>query len=286
MNKTRRTLLFVVAMEVAVLCAGMQPSRAWGDDASVAEGKSIFQAKCSPCHTIGGGRLVGPDLKGVTAARDHDWLERFISAPDKLFAGGDPVANKLLKEYGGISMPNLGLSSSQVDAVIAYLAESAPGKTTAFPAAPTAASGDPRRGTNLFTGVNSLQRGGAPCIACHTVSGVAPLGGGSVGPDLTGIYSRLGNSGLRSVLATIPFPTMQPIYGSRPLTPNERGDLATMFRAAAGRQPVDSSSRIILLAIVGFLLLLFLTGVVWRKRLRSVRRTLVAEMTEIGGDCG
>ena len=37
---------------------------------------------------------------------------------------------------------------------------------------------------------------------------------------------------------------------------------------------------------LGFLLLLILTGVVWRKRLRSVRRTLVTEMTEIGGDCG
>jgi mono/diheme cytochrome c family protein len=272
-------------MAVAVFCAGMQPLRAWGEDASVAEGKSIFQAKCSPCHTIGGGRLVGPDLRGVTAIRDHEWLERFISAPDKLLAGGDPIASKLLKEYGGVAMPNLGLSSSEVDGLIAYLTESTPKKTTALPAAsPEATEGDPQRGVKLFTGAVSFQRGGAPCIACHTVSGVAPLGGGFLGPDLTGIYGRLGAGGLPPLLATLPFPTMQPIYQSRPLTPTERGDLAALFRTAAGRRPADSLSRIIVLTVAGFLLLLLLTGVVWRKRLKSVRRVLVAAMTETGGD--
>ncbi len=283
MRITRRILLFSIAMEAAILCAGNQLPRAWGETAPEAEGKSIFQAKCSPCHTIGGGRLVGPDLKGVTAARDHEWLEKFISAPDKMFAGGDPVAGKLLKEYGGVSMPNLGLSSSQVDAVIAYLAESAPGKPAAPAAAPTAAAGDPQRGAKLFTGVVSFRQGGAPCLACHTVSGVAPLGGGSLGPDLTGIYNRLGAAGLPSVLAALPFPTMQPIYGTRPLTPQEQGDLAAMFSAAAGRKPVDSSPRTMVLAIAGFLVFLILAGVVWRKRLGSVRRALVEEMTRKGG---
>ncbi len=282
MKKNRRTLLLVVAVEVLVLCVGMQPPLARGQAASVAEGKSIFQAKCSSCHTVGGGRLVGPDLKGVTDAREREWLVKFITAPDKLLSGGDPVANKLLKEYGGVPMPNLGLNSSQVDALIAFLSESAPGKATTSAAAPTKPKGDPRRGAKLFTGLISFQRGGAPCIACHTVSGVAPLGGGSLGPDLTGIYGRLGAAGLPPVLATLPFPTMLPIYGTRSLTSQEQGDLAALFREASGRQPVDSSSRITVLAVAGFLLLLTLAGVVWRKRLTSVRRALVVEMTEKG----
>ena len=283
MKKTRRVQVFVVAMVVAVLCTGMQPPMVWGEAASVVEGKNIFQAKCSSCHTIGGGRLVGPDLKGVTAAMDHEWLEKFISAPDKMIAGGDPVADKLLKEYGGVAMPNLGLGSSQVDAVIAFLSESAPGKVAAPAAAPAVAPGDPRRGEKLFTGVISFQNGGAPCLACHTVSGVAPLGGGSLGPDLTGIYNRLGPAGLPSVLAALPFPTMQPIYGTRPLTPQEQGDLAAMFSAAAGRKPIDSSPRIIVLAVAGLLLFLILGGVVWRRRLGSVRRALIDYVTRKGG---
>lgn len=30
---------------------------------SAEEGEQIFKQKCAGCHTIGGGRLVGPDLK-------------------------------------------------------------------------------------------------------------------------------------------------------------------------------------------------------------------------------
>lgn len=276
----------IVAIAIEFFTPGALPWQASAAESAPAEaGKALFQAKCSPCHTVGGGRLVGPDLKGVTALRDHAWLTRFISTPDRVLIGGDPVANRLLKEYGGVAMPNLGLSNSQVDALLAFLSESAPRNETASPAATTKAiTGDPQRGAALFTGVISFQRGGSPCLACHTVSGVAPLGGGSLGPDLTAIRGRLGAAGLQSVLASLPFPTMQPIYQSRPLTPSEREDLAALFQAAAGRQTVDAISRIIILAVVGFLLLLLLAGVVWRKRLKSVRQALVEEMTEMRGD--
>ena len=222
---------------------------------------------------------------GVTALRDHAWLVRFISAPDKVLASGDPVAGKLLKEYGGVAMPNLGLSNSQVDALLAYLAESASQKVTGLPAAAAvAAAGDPERGAKLFTGIISFKLGGAPCLACHTVSGVTPLGGGSLGPDLTGIYGRLGAAGLSTVLASLPFPTMQPIFQTRPLTSAERGDLAALFQAATGRKPEDNATRLNVSAVAGFVLLLLLTAVIWRKRLKSVRRALVAAMTEAGGD--
>ena len=31
-----------------------------------ADGEQIFKTNCVSCHTIGGGRLIGPDLEGVT----------------------------------------------------------------------------------------------------------------------------------------------------------------------------------------------------------------------------
>ncbi len=283
MKQTRRALFFLLVMEVAVLVVGIRPLRAWGEAASVVEGKAVFQAKCAPCHTVGGGRLVGPDLKGVTAARDRGCLEKFISTPDRMIAGGDPVAKSLVQEYGGVAMPNLGLNSSQVEAVIAFLSQGTPGKAAAPAAAPAAALGDPHRGARLFIGAVSFQRGGAPCYACHTVSGVAPLGGGSLGPDLTGIRARLGATGLPPVLAALPFPTMQPIYRTRPLTSREQMDLAAFFSAVTGRTPLDFAPRIVGLAVAGFLLFLILAGVVWRRRLGSVRRALVEEMTRKGG---
>ena len=36
-------------------------------------GEEIFQSKCSACHSIGGGRRVGPDLAGVMERRTKDW---------------------------------------------------------------------------------------------------------------------------------------------------------------------------------------------------------------------
>lgn len=286
MKITTTIRAFTAVLGVLACATGVSPGWASaGENISADDGKALFQAKCSPCHTIGAGKLVGPDLQGVTALRGHDWIERFISAPDRMFASGDPVANRLLKEYGGVAMPNLGLSHSQVDNLVAYLDESVSKKEQVPTTAPmVSAVGDPQRGAALFTGMISFQQGGAPCLACHTVSGVSPLGGGSLGPDLTGTYGRLGEAGLASVLATLPFPTMRPIFQTCPLTQTERGDLAALFRASAGRQLDDAMYRITMLAVAGVVLLLFLAGVVWRKRLKSVRQAFVTAMTEKRGN--
>ena len=40
-----------------------------------------FRLNCTSCHTIGGGRLVGPDLLNVTERKDRAWLARFIVDP-------------------------------------------------------------------------------------------------------------------------------------------------------------------------------------------------------------
>src|SRR5690606_2738460 len=40
-----------------------------------------FKQNCMSCHTVGGGRLVGPDLKDVTERKDREWLTRFILDP-------------------------------------------------------------------------------------------------------------------------------------------------------------------------------------------------------------
>ncbi len=41
--------------------------------AQTAEAEKNF-AVCKACHTIGGGKLIGPDLKGVTERRDEDCM--------------------------------------------------------------------------------------------------------------------------------------------------------------------------------------------------------------------
>src|SRR5499433_3656295 len=49
-------------------------------------GMTLFKKLCAPCHTIGVGDRVGPDLRGVVERRQRTWLARFITAPDKVRA--------------------------------------------------------------------------------------------------------------------------------------------------------------------------------------------------------
>lgn len=86
-------------------------------------GQEIFQENCAACHTIGKGKLFGPDLAGVTSRREESWLERQIKEPDNLIAEEDPIAMQLVEEAEGMEMPPLRdvLSDEEVAAVIAYL---------------------------------------------------------------------------------------------------------------------------------------------------------------------
>ena len=85
-------------------------------------GEYIFQARCSSCHTIGGGDAIGPDLAGVTTRRGRAWLARYVQVPDAVLAEGDPVATALFQQYNTVRMPNLRLGSADVAAVVDYLA--------------------------------------------------------------------------------------------------------------------------------------------------------------------
>ncbi len=224
-------------------------------------GETIFQQKCIACHTIGGGRLVGPDLEGATDRRDPAWLKAFIAAPDKVLASGDPLAAQLLKESNNVPMPNLGLSAQEVDAVLQYLAAqggTAVGNTagaaqpTPTPVTMVAQTGDAPQGMLLFTGQVALQRGGTPCIACHSVEGAGLLGGGALGPDLTQVHARYGgDQGLGAALAGLPFPSMQSIFANKQLTPAEQADLLVYFAAAdqEGRTPLPRRNLLVILGV-------------------------------------
>jgi protein SCO1/2 len=97
------------------------PSYADAQPLDLDDGGYLFRTRCVGCHTIGGGDVVGPDLAGVTDRRDSAWLAQYLSAPDQVLAGGDPIASALYDKYHQIPMPNLGLSSQDVSDLIAYL---------------------------------------------------------------------------------------------------------------------------------------------------------------------
>ncbi len=119
-QNTRSAFLSVSLLHIC-LASFLAHSLVAAAPASAQEGEKLFTEKCTACHTIGKGKLIGPDLSGVTTRRAGSWLKRQIKEPDRLIAEKDPIVMELLKESNNVPMVPLGLSDAEVEAVIAYL---------------------------------------------------------------------------------------------------------------------------------------------------------------------
>jgi len=271
-----------VAVAVVLAALALVGPLGSGAAATGEDGKATFDKLCQGCHTIGGGKSVGPDLQGLADRRERAWAEAFILAPEKVIASGDPIAKDLVDEYD-MQMPNLGVTAVQIGPLLTFLGFAAGGdSTTPTPTTPTATtptpgSGDAKRGENLFTGAQRLDAGGPSCLSCHSVAGVGALGGGRLGPDLTGSFARFGGEqGLQAALKTIPFPTMAPIFSRRALTAGERDDLIAFLESAPDQQrPKSAAGKLTGFSMATAALLVLLAMGIWRHRLNGVRKPLV-----------
>jgi mono/diheme cytochrome c family protein len=81
---------------IVLMLALLAPGASLGQD--IAE---LFRQNCTSCHTIGGGRLTGPDLKGVFERQQREWLVQFILDPRAILDSGDAYALKLQREAPG-----------------------------------------------------------------------------------------------------------------------------------------------------------------------------------------
>ena len=84
-------------------------------------GQAMYKKVCTPCHTIGVGDKVGPDLRGVTERRDRAWLVSYLRNPPAMLAKNDPTAVALAAKFDPIRMPNLRLSEQDADDLISFL---------------------------------------------------------------------------------------------------------------------------------------------------------------------
>lgn len=145
------------------LITGRAAEHALPDSPAVAEGRGrVERLACRRCHTIDGwGNRLATNLDRVAWIRDQRELASSI---------GTPVEN----------MPRFGLDRGQTEAVIAYLLRSA----------------DLKLGTATYR-VRFSKRGAARdsvfesrCGGCHsTLAAASPLGRGSAGPNLSGVFT-------------------------------------------------------------------------------------------------
>lgn len=278
MKRRRHTLV----ARVAVMLAGSislwaQPSPSAAD---------YFRQNCANCHTVGGGRLTGPDLKNAAERKDREWLVRFLQNPKAMIDSGDSYAVKLQQEARGVVMPIApGMDAARARALLDLLDAESKLPRSQFAGSQISdrplTDQDVLRGRHLFLGTQRLASGGASCMSCHTVQGLGGLGGGRLGPDLTLVYERLqGRKDLGAWMTSPASPTMGPVFKTKPLQSEEILALIAFFEDSARKGGQDNSAaplNFFLLGLGVMVIGMVSLDAIWRNRLRGVRKALVSK---------
>jgi mono/diheme cytochrome c family protein len=259
-----------------------------GQDSKAEEiGEQTFQTHCATCHTIGGGRLVGPDLAGVTDKRSQEWLQKFIKSSQTVINSGDADAIALFDEYNKLPMPDPPVTDSQIGEILVYiqaasLKESGSDREVqpvVVADSEPASEADVARGRELFQGTIKFANQGPTCNACHDVKNDAVIGGGILAAELTKVFSRMGGPGVRAILGSPPFPVMQAAYKDKALTKDEIASLISFLQHADKeqfyQQPRDYGVGLFLSGAGGTVIVYLLSAFFWRGRKRgSVNQTI------------
>jgi mono/diheme cytochrome c family protein len=248
-------------------------------------GAELFKSTCSSCHTVGKGKLVGPDLSGVYNTKNAEWLTKFIRSSQAMVKAGDPDAVALFNEFK-IPMPDNNLTDQQISSIIDFIKQTdgasqntagqskapsdsnaaAADSTRAAPDSTTVAVADSvpvndkavQTGRSYFYGKTLFANGAAPCISCHNIDDGSLLGGGKLARDLTGAYSRLGAAGITAILTNPPFPAMKSAIPGQ-LTNEEISSLNSLLKSASQTSTyMMSFPSGIIFFVLGFMIAMFL----------------------------
>lgn len=252
-------------------------------------GEKLFNSFCNACHSIGKGRLVGPDLADVHKRRPAEWLVKFIQSSQSMVRDGDPDAVAIFAEYNQTVMPDAPYNADEIKSILAYIAEKSPGGTAEDPATSLSAaekadesfrsveeadSRDVRVGEMLFSGRQRLSGGGPSCMSCHHVKNDRMIGGGSLAKDLTAAFSRMNESGVRAIISSSPFPAMKEAYTGASITDEEVYALTAFLKYADEEQynqhPRNYQHYMLGAGALGLAMLLTVFSMTWRSRRRKI----------------
>ncbi len=249
------------------------------------EAVDFFRDNCTSCHTIGGGRLTGPDLKNVTQRKDRAWLVQFLQSPQAMIDKGDGYALKLKQEARDVVMPTInGMSPARAELLLSMIETESKLPKSQFVGLQISdrpfTQQDVELGKALFMGHKKLANGGPPCVTCHTFNGVEGFGGGRLGPDLSKAYERLqGRKAMGAWLYAPATPTMNPTFKKAALKADEEIlPLLALFESTARAGGEDDRTGMAGFFAAGFVMAVLCLGlfaVTWKARFRGVRDPLV-----------
>ncbi|MEE8577134.1 MAG: hypothetical protein V3T31_07745 [candidate division Zixibacteria bacterium] len=257
-------------------------------DPAYLETAAQFKLYCASCHWIGGGRLVGPDLKNVAQRQERDLLVRFVLNPKAMLDAQDPYIMKLKDESNGAIMTNVpGMTRALAEALLDFVDAESQLDSSQFMGSPAAlepfSQAIADSGMQIFTGQTVLANSGPACTSCHSINADGGILGGQLGPELTGVFERLnGRTAISAWLSSPPTETMRSVFKDHQLEEIEAKQLSMFFESVSGRvgYNLDSTTFWILLVLSGLgggALGMFAFGGLWRNRFRAVRRPLINE---------
>ena len=86
----------------------------------VQEGMVVFNQNCASCHNFNSAE-IGPNLAGITAKMDKEWIKTFIQNPQKMIQKGDERALAQFKKFG-VYMPAFDhLEEKDLENLLAFI---------------------------------------------------------------------------------------------------------------------------------------------------------------------
>lgn len=243
-------------------------------------GAELYKTHCAACHTVGGGKMVGPDLKGISELRSEEWLVNWIKSSRSLIDSGDSVAIEIFHEFNQIPMPDQNLTDAEVKDVLVYIntqSASTAGSASANtePQEPLKSSEDATAeeillGQHIFDGSRRLSAGGPSCISCHNIATDKVIPGGLLAKDLTTVFTRMGgDAGLTGILNAPPFPAMTESYKDKPLTKDEIYALTAFLNEVekeSTTQTATATSPLLVYGFIAFAVWILIIFLVWYNR--------------------
>ncbi len=253
------------------------------------DGEALFNDVCGVCHKINEGTFVGPDLANVHQKRAEAWLLEFIASSQKMILSGDPDAVAIFDEFNQLQMPDAPYNQEEIKAILSYIAQESNEVITVdtenlssgavdgevvesepVRSVDDATEEDILLGRMFFSGEKRFEGAGPSCISCHHVKNDKIIGGGLLAKDLTGVFTRLNETGIKAMVSAPPFPVMKEAY-SGSLVTDEEAYYVTAFLKYADREQYGQHTRnyqhrFLTTGVAGLLVLLGIYSFIWRNR--------------------
>jgi cytochrome c2 len=88
---------------------------------TITSGEKMFNTICSSCHSIGGGKSIGPDLKYIHKRRTYQWFSDFTRNPQAMLKKGDACAQCIADKYNMAIMPPQTVSDKEMLSLWKYI---------------------------------------------------------------------------------------------------------------------------------------------------------------------